>query len=492
MEFNIDQPAQKFTNHLNVPFNDRIIFSGPFGTGKTYFLEKYFEENSNYNVIHLFPVNYSVASNEDVFELIKYDILFELLGLDVDFEHIEIPHIEFLKHFAAKNAHHILAPFLNLIPETGKSLYSIYEKLQALGEKYFEEYEGANTSDKKAVIDYLGEFTKTKGSIFEEDFYTQLICQLVDQLKIEVTIEKKCETVLIIDDLDRIDPDHIFRILNVLSAHLDKKSDSTNKFNFDKIILVFDQQNVHKIFQNRYGSDVDFSGYIDKFYSDRIFNFNNNSSISINLLECLKTIQRPDNNRFLDIHDNGSLFTQNIIYVLTALINSNKLTIRRLKKIIGKPFKRLRYKPLLNGTDHLYNNQNLEIFFLIEFLFSIYGSWDELIESISICIEFDSIDMPKEFRKRFISFALVVLDSEQHNFNATLKSCLFNHKISDQSFTYDTQYWHESHDSFLCNIQRISYITDPMKKMDSPKYFPILIESILMLKELNSVQLEFN
>lgn len=489
MEFNIDQPTQKFTNHINVPFNDRIIFSGPFGTGKTYFLEKYFEVNPNYNVIHLFPVNYSVASNEDIFELIKYDILFELLGKHVDFEQVNIPHIEFLKQFAAKNAHHILAPFLYLIPEMGKSLYTIYEKLQVLGEKYFEEYEGANVDEKNAVIDYLGGFTKSKGSIFEEDFYTQLICQLVDQLKIEVSADKKCETVLIIDDLDRIDPDHIFRILNVLSAHLDKKGDSNNKFNFDKIILVFDQQNVHEIFQNRFGSKVDFSGYIDKFYSHKIFNFINNDSLSEKIKDLLRTIPRPDKNEYLDIHKDSSLFTLNVYYILKALIQANQLSVRRLTKLMHKTFSRYRYTPLL-ADNSLYKNENLEIFYIVEFLLHIYGSLEEVKKAVDLCREFEDTDVEKGMRQRFVSFALVLLDSPNHRFNPNLKDTCYKHLDSNQMFTYNTQNWHADHSSFLTNVQNIETIDpSPGRKIDDINYFKLLSTSIQVAITDNLVKL---
>jgi hypothetical protein len=478
MEFSIDQPTQKFTNHLSVPFNDRIIFSGPFGTGKTYFLEKYFEANLNYNVIHLFPVNYSVASNEDIFELIKYDVLFELLGKNVDFDQVEIPHIEFLKQFATKNAHHILAPFLHLIPEMGKSMYTIYEKLQALGEKYFEDYEGANKDDKKSVIDYLGAFTKTKGSIFEEDFYTQLICQLIDQLKVKVDADKKCETVLIIDDLDRIDPDHIFRILNVLSAHMDVQGEVGNKFSFDKIILVFDQQNVHKIFQNRYGSNVDFSGYIDKFYSYKIFNFENNNSISEKIKDFLKTIQRPDNNEFLDIHSDRSLFSLNLYYVIKALIQANQLTIRRLTKIIDKPFSRYKYTPPLPGNS-LYKNGNLEIFYLVEFLLHIYGSLEEAKIAVDYCREFEDIEVDKTMRQRFASFSLVLLDAANHRFNPRLSDAGYKHFASNQNFGYNAQNWHADHSSFLTNIQTVITIDPtPGRPIDDINYFKLLSTSI--------------
>ena len=44
-------------------------------------MERFFEQHkTDYIKIKINPIHYSVASNEDIFELIKYDILFELLG----------------------------------------------------------------------------------------------------------------------------------------------------------------------------------------------------------------------------------------------------------------------------------------------------------------------------------------------------------------------------------------------------------------------------
>ena len=70
--------------------------------------------------------------------------------------------------------------------------------------------------------------------------------------------------VLIIDDLDRMDPDHIFRIMNVFAAQFDHERFGYNKFAFDKVIIVCDLDNLRNLFAHKYGSNVDFSGYIDK------------------------------------------------------------------------------------------------------------------------------------------------------------------------------------------------------------------------------------
>src|SRR5690606_21418856 len=78
---------------------------------------------------------------------------------------------------------------------------------------------------------------------------------------------------LIIDDLDRIDPEHIFRIINVFSAHRDY-STQEHKFGFDKVILVCDISNIRRIYEHRYGIGVDFNGYISKFADTMIFDYN--------------------------------------------------------------------------------------------------------------------------------------------------------------------------------------------------------------------------
>ena len=76
----IDKIKNDFQEFLNPQRNRRIIFSGPFGIGKTYFLNEFFKEkDEEFYSIFLRPVNYSLLSNEDVFKLIKYDILTQII-----------------------------------------------------------------------------------------------------------------------------------------------------------------------------------------------------------------------------------------------------------------------------------------------------------------------------------------------------------------------------------------------------------------------------
>ena len=60
---------------------DRIILSAKFGDGKTYFLNQLRQDgelSKEYKFFTIYPVNYSVAKNEDVFEYIKRDIILQL------------------------------------------------------------------------------------------------------------------------------------------------------------------------------------------------------------------------------------------------------------------------------------------------------------------------------------------------------------------------------------------------------------------------------
>jgi hypothetical protein len=285
-------PTAGFDEHLADSRNVKILFSAPFGQGKSTFLDYYFAERApKYNVIKLFPINYSVAKNEDVFKYIKADILLQLLeNPDVEFEKLTQGYGVTFKKFFLKNPHKILAPFVMLIPQVGKVGYNIYEKLDALKVAYFKEHNKEQGDDAKKALTFIEELVEEEGGIYENNFYSQLIRNLLVQLKER---EPGKENVLLIDDLDRMDPDHIFRILNVLSAHYDSFHQNTtaenNKFGFDRIILVGDRDNIQNIYEYRYGPKVDFSGYMNKYFSTAPFKFDN-SKVYKKLIESIDGI----------------------------------------------------------------------------------------------------------------------------------------------------------------------------------------------------------
>lgn len=83
--------------------------------------------------------------------------------------------------------------------------------------------------------------------------------------------------VLIVEDLDRIDPAHLFRIMNVLSSQVDNPfyddCPNKNKFGFDKIILVMDYDMTRHIFHHFYGINANYEGYMNKFLNTTPYRF---------------------------------------------------------------------------------------------------------------------------------------------------------------------------------------------------------------------------
>jgi DNA polymerase III delta prime subunit len=271
-----EKPNTEFSKHLSDPENARILFSGKFGIGKTTFINQFFEDNPEYVKIHLYPVNYSIASNEDIIDLIKYDILMELINTGIEFEEEEIPLKDKLYGFSQNNALEILRTIITCVPKTGKDIASSIKGFEDLYTSFQKYCDQISSDQGKDTLEFIEKIQNGKGSIYEQTVISRLISVKVEQLKNADSTSKR-QVVLIIDDLDRIDPEHIFRLFNVFAAHFDSSNsdNSSNKFDFDKVVFICDVDNIRSIFKHRYGVETDFGGYIDKFYSREIFEFDN-------------------------------------------------------------------------------------------------------------------------------------------------------------------------------------------------------------------------
>lgn len=258
--------------------------SSRFGDGKSYFLKSVIDnqKDSNYIFLTIYPVNYQIASNEDIVQYIKRDIFFQLMLNDIlpssfTFSNDAITFWFFVQS-KFKSLAADLIPYLaeiNLSQEQTSKVLTImkgHKLFKTLKEK-FDEYK--KTNDKDNVIEAF--LDKVESSFtYEEDIITYTIKESIEKYKKKTS--KKIA--LIIEDLDRIDPAHLFRILNVFSAHMDNcykylvSPDSTlvgNKFGLDNIIIVADYLNIRKIFSHFYGDETDFNGYISKFLSSSPF-----------------------------------------------------------------------------------------------------------------------------------------------------------------------------------------------------------------------------
>lgn len=246
----ITNKLRDFEEHLNL--NRQTIVSAKFGDGKTYFLNQYIESHKDdtfFIVLH--PVNYIVSPNEDIFEYIKRDILCSLVHRT---EFQEINWDEALKELLSYDT------MLETIDTIATNIPC--GNLLTLPFHLFKKVD-----DKFAVDKYFDRFKKTKGGLFEFDQFTFAIQRTLNEIK-----KNGQSTILIIEDLDRIDPEHLFRILNVLGAHVDEDK-NTNKFGFDNIVAVLDYDTTRHIFHHFYGEKANYEGYMSKFMSSYPFEY---------------------------------------------------------------------------------------------------------------------------------------------------------------------------------------------------------------------------
>ena len=145
----------------------------------------------------------------------------------------------------------------------------------------------------------MGKYTEAikEKDISETDYLSHLLKEKIIQQK----SDKK--SVLVLDDMDRIDPDHIFRILNILSAYFEKEHE--NKFGFDLIIIVADYTNIKHIFHHKYGNNADFGGYLDKFFTISPYYFDNKKAVIDRVEEITKSIKNEEPNLSPAIGDSG-------------------------------------------------------------------------------------------------------------------------------------------------------------------------------------------
>ena len=246
----ITHELKRFEQHLDQ--NSQTILSAKFGDGKTYFLNEYIhqhEADTFFVVLH--PVNYVVSPNEDIFEYIKRDILCSLVHrsefqeIDWNDALVEVLNYDTLLETVDTIASNIPLGNLVTIP------FHLFKKVD----------------DKFAIDKYFDRFKHTKGGLFEFDQFTFAIQRTIRAIQ---KAGQRC--VLVIEDLDRLDPGHLFRILNVLSAHIDSDK-CTNKFCFDNIVAVLDYDTTRHIFHHFYGEKANYEGYMSKFMSSHPFEY---------------------------------------------------------------------------------------------------------------------------------------------------------------------------------------------------------------------------
>lgn len=354
----------------------RSILSAPFGEGKSFFLNEFRQAISGeYDIVTLYPTNYQVCDDKDILEYIKRDILLGILALDDSIlQSFTKPNIQILKEVISKNSDDII----DCIPDISIGIFGngIQVSPKAVAKtikNIFNQYKSFRISNRNILNKYLNEFENEKGTIYEFDPISRLICDLVNRRK-----ESGRKIVLVIEDLDRIDPGHIFRILNIFSAHFSQwdgyDDGRTNKFGFDKILIVCDYDNIENIYHHLYGEKTDFDGYISKFSSGKVFRYSLRNKMQEYLKDCI--------NKYLNSDIIANLLASEI---MTLSERKDRGYMYNLRKIV----ERIDFCPKSVITDGLYftvkeSNQHLQIpesapmllFIAICKQFDIdYGAW---------------------------------------------------------------------------------------------------------------------
>lgn len=187
------------------------------------------------------------------------------------------------------------------------------------------------------------------------------------------------QKILIIDDLDRFDPEHLFRLISVLSAHIDHHTNE-KKFGFDKIILVGDLQNFRDMFQHKYGIKNSFNGFISKLSSKYPFNYDPKQelySVMPKLLEQFNVIVENERSEklFKLLSTKERLFFNFITYVF---LSSGIVSLREVhkKKVIDIIVEKDSY-------NNFYNSNSSSFFLFYRFIKHILIEKENLIACIS-------------------------------------------------------------------------------------------------------------
>lgn len=351
----IDVAIRDFAKHINA--NPRTILSSKFGDGKSFFLQKIKEDadlKNEYEFLTIYPVNYQVVGNKDIFELIKRDILFQLMLHGMISNSVVLKDSEAFSWFVYMKGKSLVADLLPYMAELGLEPEESAKVLAAMkGLKLFKsakkKFEKFKSEQLVTDDDRINAFIEKADShyIYECDAITQIIQKAIKDYQRRT--HKK--VALIVEDLDRIDPAHLFRVLNVLSAHIDYgykyfvKPDTSlvgNKFGLDNVVLVIDYNNLRHIYKHFYGERTDFNGYISKFLSSVPFAY------SLEKQKCEYVVSKLSELTGLNVDVIKFLFSEELL--MSKTIRENVQSFEITQSVVRTPVAIIDNEPISLAT----------------------------------------------------------------------------------------------------------------------------------------------
>lgn len=354
----IEDKIEEFKIHLDS--HPRTIFSAKYGDGKSFFMNKaieYISREYDYVFLKIYPVNYQVLENKDIFEMVKHDILYQMLLKNIIESDYDVDENVAMSFFLQNNINSVFEYFfdyLQMLNSDNQVIKSALLGYQTI--KVFKTLRNAYLKYKNECSkdDYVCNFLDKVNTNFsiEEDIITKVIKDNIKRCRKKV--------VLVFEDMDRIDPAHLFRIMNVLSAQIDypyrlgmpiNESLIGNKFDVDNVVMVLDYRNLENIFHHFYGAETDFKGYISKFSSRGYFKYS------------LKEIQEEY------IYDYFSKKTELDKSLVKFFIDSNILnhySLRNIKEACENLDKQISPVCYYNGTNTICSHKLLKMTVILQ------------------------------------------------------------------------------------------------------------------------------
>ena len=178
----VDSAIQEFREHLKC--HPRSILSARYGDGKSYFIDAFMKDpavKKEFQILKIYPVNYQVLENRDIFDIIKYDVLLQMGLNDMLDPAQEISSLDAFLFCMKSNGLDLLESLFNVassiegvstvkaIGKVGKGAVGVIQRIQEAIKDY-KEYKRGESS----ILDkYMGEMDKTP--IYEEDPITKII-----------------------------------------------------------------------------------------------------------------------------------------------------------------------------------------------------------------------------------------------------------------------------------------------------------------------------
>ncbi len=399
----ISSLEKKFHEHLSDEKNKNVVVSAKFGAGKTYFLKHFFDlHKQEYKPFYVTPLLYQVLKNEDIFKYIEYELLLQIITTQKN--GIKL-------HFSKKNTHKYVDGILQGAAKVLAGVTTIPI------DKVYDGFSQIIKAGKK--FDESNPATQHLKTIRETFIIEKIIKNEVDRIK---RGSGKKTPVLIIDDLDRMYPDHIFRILNIISAYdINGKNEeevntSINRLGFKKVIIVCDIDNIQSIYQHNFGKGADFDGYFNKFFSKEIFvipiEYQRNIFIERKLISegIIKKIQEKE-----VIKDNPEfrIYMNLYVSITDLMIQLNIFSIRNLNKYQNKIFiPKEEYIEQIDRKHNKINKQNIHqthinILYLIKYIIKQSGGDKMFLNNFEKIKELKYEEIKYYLNKAWIFFLLI-------------------------------------------------------------------------------------